>query len=126
MDELDSALSLCAAIQQDKDPEAYQLNRSTIMSMVNADVPPDRAGVFAELAERESGWRKRCAIWPRAARKIFPFLRFQGSRCSVGSARRGCLSSLSAAQWAGRASFSLRPGTPTFIENVKMKIGGVE
>jgi hypothetical protein len=113
MDELDSALSLCAAIQQDKEPEAYQLNRSTIISMVNADVPPDRAGAFAELAERER-LAQGCAIWPRAARKIVLFLRFKDSRCSVGSAPRGCLSSLSVAQWAGRASFSLRPDSPRF------------
>jgi hypothetical protein len=67
MDELDSALSLCAAIQQDKEPEAYRLNRGTIMSMVNATcrrIAPGRSRSWP----RESGWRTRCASWPRAAR----------------------------------------------------------
>jgi hypothetical protein len=34
-------------------PESYTLDRSTILSMVDADVPPDRAGAFAELAQRD-------------------------------------------------------------------------
>jgi hypothetical protein len=35
------------------EPEAYTLDRSEILSMVNANVPPDRTGAFAELAARD-------------------------------------------------------------------------